>query len=162
MLFRSAQKGTGTENLPVPSAVQKIDVINLRELDARAQAIIPKGNYDYIAGAAGDEWTMAENEAAFKRFTITPRFLTGNGKPDLSATLMGQKLSMPVMMSAIGGHGIAHVSAEVGTTKGAAAAGVMMTVPTLSNQTMEEIAAASTGPKCFQVYFPAEIGRAHV
>jgi isopentenyl diphosphate isomerase/L-lactate dehydrogenase-like FMN-dependent dehydrogenase len=156
----TAQKGTGTENLPVPSAVQQITVINLRELEGRAEKVIPRGNFDYIAGAAGDEWTMAENEAAYKRVQIAPRYLTGNGKANTSAMLMGAKLSMPVMVSAVGGHGIAHTSAEVGTAKGAAAAGVMMTVPTLSNVPMEEIAAASDGPKCFQVYFPADKGAA--
>ncbi len=156
----TAQKGTGGEPTTVPTAVQKIDVVNLRELESRAQKIIPIGNFDYIAGGAGDEWTMRENEAAYKRVQIAPRFLTGHGKPDTSATLMGAKLSMPVIASAVGGHGIAHVSAEMGTAKGAAASGVMMTVPTLSNQTMEEIAAASDGPKCFQVYFPADKGAA--
>ena len=140
--------------------MKKIEVLNLRELEAAAQKIIPAGGFGYISSAAGDEWTKRENEAAFKRVTIQTRCLTGNVDADLTTTLLGAKLAMPVITSVMGGHGLAHVTAEVGTAKGTHAAGSLFTAPSQSTLTMEEIAQASPGPKWFQIYMPEDRGKA--
>ena len=60
-----------------PSEIKKIDILNLRELEGLAQKIIPTGGFGYISSAAGDEWTKHENEVAYKRLTIVPRYLNG-------------------------------------------------------------------------------------
>ncbi len=141
-----------------PTEVKKIEVINLRELEAEAEKIIPKGGFGYIQSAAGDEWTKRENEAAFKRVTIEPRYLTGYDAADLTTSLLGAKISMPVITTVMGGHGLAHVSAEAGTAKGAHAAGTLFTSGSQSTLPMEEIAQASPGPKWFQIYMPPDPG----
>jgi lactate oxidase len=143
-----------------PSQVRKIDIVNLREIEKEAAKVIPAGAFASIAGGAGDEWTMRENQEAFARHSLHPRYLTGRGAPDLSTTLLGSKISMPVIVTPMAGHGLAHVSAEAGTAKGAAAAGTLFVAPLLSNITMEEIAKASDGPKWFQIYLPADRGLA--
>ncbi len=143
-----------------PTEVKKIEVLNLRELEAAAQKVIPAGGFGYISSAAGDEWTKRENEAAFKRVTIAPRYLTGNDDADLTATLLGAKISMPIITSVMGGHGLAHVTAEAGTAKGAHAAGALFTAGSQSTLSMEEIAQASPGPKWFQIYLPSDQGKA--
>jgi L-lactate oxidase len=143
-----------------PTEIQSIDMINLRELEPAAQKLIPPGGFGYISSAAGDEWTKRENEAAFKRFTIVPRYLTGYKDADRSTTLLGSKVSMPIVVSAMAGHGMAHVTAEVGSAKGTAEAGALYTAASLSTKTLEEIAAAGAGPKWFQIYLPADRGQA--
>ena len=143
-----------------PTGVQKIRIINLRELEARAEKIIPPGGFGYIAGGAGDEWTMRENVAAYERIGIEPHYLAGLGNADIATTLLGSKLSMPIIVAPMGGQGLAHESKEAGTAKGTDAAGTLFTLSQMSNLTMEEVAASSPGPKWFQLYFPEDRGLA--
>ncbi len=141
-----------------PTEVKAVDIINLREIEPAAQKVIPPGGFGYISSAAGDEWTKRENEAAFKRVTIVPRYLTGYKDADRSTTLLGSKVSMPIIVSAMAQHGMAHATAEIGSAKGAGEAGALYTAGSLSNYTLEEIAQASTAPKWFQIYLPADRG----
>jgi isopentenyl diphosphate isomerase/L-lactate dehydrogenase-like FMN-dependent dehydrogenase len=143
-----------------PTQVKEISIVNLRALQAEAQKVIPAGGFASIAGGAGDEWTMREDQEAFYRYPIHPRIVTGHADPDLSTTLLGTHIPMPLIVTPMAGHGLAHASAEVGTAKGADAAGTIFVAPLLSNVTMEEIAQASTGPKWFQIYLPADRGLA--
>jgi L-lactate oxidase len=153
-------EATAPDTYAAPTEIQSIDIINLRELEPEAQKLIPPGGFGYISSAAGDEWTKRENEAAFKRITIVPRYLTGYRDADRSTTLLGSKVSMPIIVSAMAGHGMAHVTAEVGSAKGTAEAGALYTAASLSTKNMEEIAAAGAGPKWFQIYLPADRGQA--
>jgi L-lactate oxidase len=145
-------------NYAAPTEIKKIEIVNLRELEAAAQQVIPKGGFGYIASAAGDEWTKHENEAAYKRVTIVPHYLSGYDNADLTTTLLGSKVSMPVITTVMGGHGLAHVTAEAGTAKGTDAAGALFTAPSQSTLTLEEIAQASPGPKWFQIYLQKDPG----
>ena len=152
--------GPSASAYQAPTEVKKIEIINLRELEGEAKKVIPAGGFGYISSAAGDEWTKRENEAAFKRVTIVPRYLTGYGDADLTTSLLGAKISMPIIVSVMGGHGMGHVTAEAGTAKGAAEAGTLFTAGSMSTLTLEEIAQSSPGPKWFQIYLPADRGKA--
>ncbi|HTR47417.1 MAG TPA: alpha-hydroxy-acid oxidizing protein [Verrucomicrobiae bacterium] len=156
----SPAQSAAASSYAAPTEVKALDFINLRELEPAAQKVIPAGGFGYISSAAGDEWTKRENEAAFKRVTIVPRYLTGYKEADRSTTLLGSKVSTPLMVSAMAGHGMAHATAEIGSAKGAAEAGALYTAASLSTNTLEEIAQASTGPKWFQIYLPADRGQA--
>ena len=141
-----------------PTEVKKIDILNLRVLEPAAQKVIPVGGFGYIASAAGDEWTKRENEAAYKRVTIVPHYLSGLASADTSTTLLGNRLSMPIIVSVMGGHGLAHASAEAGSARGAAAAGTLMIAPSQSNVTLEDTMKAGDNPKFFQIYIPSDRG----
>jgi L-lactate oxidase len=141
-----------------PTEIKRPEFYNLRELEGLAQQVIPTGGFGYIASAAGDEWTKRENELAWKRLTITPRYLNGYDDADMTTTLLGAKISMPIITSVMGNHGLAHVSAEAGTAKGTDAAGTIFTSPSGSSVTLEEVAKASPGPKWFQIYMPDDEG----
>jgi len=141
-----------------PTDVRAIEIINLRELEGQAQKVIPAGGFGYIASAAGDEWTKRENEAAYKRVTIVPHYLSGLDAADTSTTLLGNHISMPIVVTVMGGHGLAHASAEAGSARGAAAAGTLMIAPSQSNVTLEDTMKAGDGPKFFQLYIPKDRG----
>jgi isopentenyl diphosphate isomerase/L-lactate dehydrogenase-like FMN-dependent dehydrogenase len=141
-----------------PVEVKKINMVNLRELEPAAQKIIPVGGFGYISGGAGDEWTKRENEAAYKRVTIMPHYLAGVLGADTSTTLLGNKISMPIIVTVMGGHGLAHASAEAGTARGVAAAGTLMIAPSQSNVSLEDTMAAGNGPKFFQIYLQQDRG----
>ena len=143
-----------------PAAVKKIEFSSLRDLEGQAQKVLPPIAFTYISNAGGDHWTKRENEAAYKRLTITPRYLTGHTDTDTKMTLLGAPISMPIIISVMGGHGLGHVSAEAGSAQGAQAAGTLLTVGSQSTLSMEQIAQATPGPKWFQIYIPADEGKA--
>ena len=72
--------------------------------------------------------------------TIVPRYLTGYGAADLTTSLLGAKISMPIITTVMSGHGMAHVTAEAGTAKGTDAAGTLFTEGLMSTLNLEEIA----------------------
>ena len=135
-----------------------LHIINLLELEQEAAKIIPPSAFDYIARGAGDEWTLRENRRAFDDYPILPRALTGKADPDLRTTLFGQELASPVIVAPMAAHGLAHVSAEIGSSRGAAAAGMLYTICVNANVSMEQIAAQSAGPRWFQLYFARDLG----
>src|SRR5208282_936242 len=112
----------GSSVYAAPAEIKAIEFINLRELEPAAQKVIPPGGFGYISSAAGDEWTKRENEAAFKRITIAPRYLSGYKDADRSTTVLGSQFAMPLMVSAMAAHAMAHETAEIGSAQGANAA----------------------------------------
>ena len=139
-------------------ANQKIKIINLIEIEAEAQKVIPAGGFGYISSGSGANWTRRENMAAFERVQIDPQPLNGTNKVDLTTTVLGSQLSMPIAVSPAGSHGLAHVSKEEGTAKATFGVGTLMMTSTQSNLSMEEIASHNPGPKWFQLYVPADRG----
>lgn len=157
-LESAPQPGTGSFDISAYAALtneKRVNVINLRDLEFEAKKILPPYSYAYISGGSGDEWTMRENEAAFNRWVIEPHFLTGVKTPDLSTTVLGSRLSLPVFTAPMGGQGMAHALKEIPNVKGTDAAGTLFVDSSVSNLSMEEIASASSGPKWFQIYYPA-------
>ncbi|MBX3531947.1 MAG: alpha-hydroxy-acid oxidizing protein [Rhizobiaceae bacterium] len=138
---------------------ERISVINLREIEAEAAKILPAESHAFISSGSGDEWTMRQNEASFDDWIIEPDYLSGTPRqPDTSATLLGNRLTLPVITAPMGGHGRAHARKELPTIEGTNAFGTLYTSTTVSNLSLEEIAAAGTGAKWFQIYFPQDRG----
>ena len=159
----AAEPGSGTTdrpNIPYEGSKlnRKLQIVNLLDLETEAQKILPAGGFGYISGGSGANWTRRENTEAFSRVQIEPQALSGVAKVDLATEILGSKLSMPVFIPPMGSHGRAHVEKEAATSKGAAAAGTLMTTSTVSNLSLEEIASHNPGPKWFQFYVPTDRG----
>src|ERR1051325_2339780 len=129
-----------------------LDIINLDSLEPAARDRLQRSLYDYIAGGAADEWTLAENRAAWNRFQILPRMLRGVEKRSLATTVLGTPVSMPVLVPPMGFHGLCHIEAEEATARAAADEGTIFCASTVSNKSLEATARASSGPKWFQLY----------
>ena len=114
--------------------------------------------FAYVSGGAGDEWTMRENLAAYNRWIINPDFMNGTGSADTTTTLLGTKLSYPVITAPVGNQGSVHAQADLPNVKGTNAAGTLYCVSSVSQLSVEDIAAASEGPKWFQLYIPNDRG----
>jgi 4-hydroxymandelate oxidase len=142
------------------TAAELAGLIALREFEAPARARMDPAAVDYVAGGAWDELTLAENEAAWRRYRIRPRVLVDVGAVDPSTTLLGASASMPVAIAPMAAHANAHPDAEAATALAAAAAGVPFTVSTMSSRSLEEVAAAAPGGTYwFQLYTQADPGR---
>ncbi|MGZ4296957.1 MAG: alpha-hydroxy-acid oxidizing protein [Solirubrobacteraceae bacterium] len=130
--------------------------VALDELERLAQQAGDPQAIDYVAGAAGSEDTMRANEEAFRRWRIVPRMLRDVSARDLSATVLGTPVPAPVGLAPVGVQAIVHPDGELASARAAAAVGLPMAVSTMSTAPMEDIAAAGTGPKWFQLYWPAD------
>src|SRR6478735_1091927 len=98
-------------------------MLNAREFEAAARAVLDPVHADFIAGGAGDEVTLRANEAAFAQLRLLPRMLTGNAERELAISLLGSRASMPILVSPTAFHKLAHPDGELATARAAAAAG---------------------------------------
>ena len=82
------------------------------------EAIAPDA-WDYFAGGAGDEWTLTENRRAFDRWLLRPRFLRAAGEPDTSTSILGTRVTFPVLVAPWAYQHLAHAGAEPATARAA-------------------------------------------
>ena len=130
----------------------RLDPINLYEYEARAQQVLPHNAWDFIDAGAMDEVTTRRNRTAFDALSLRPRFLRDVSNRDISTTVMGDKISLPVMLAPCGSHMLAHPEGELATARGAGMSDTTMILSTPSNYTIEEVAEAASNPLWFQLY----------
>ena len=138
----------------LPNNEKKLDIVTLRDLEAEAQKVMAPFGFAYVSGGAGDEWTMRENLAAFNRWVITPDYLSGHRTVDTTTEILGTKISYPVITAAMGNQGSVHAQSEAPVVKGTALADTLFVESSVSQMSLEDIAAATNGPKWFQIYVP--------
>ncbi|MEX1193716.1 MAG: alpha-hydroxy acid oxidase [Dehalococcoidia bacterium] len=125
---------------------------NLGDLEPLAREKLPSHIYDFIAGGADDEVTLARNRTAFEALQIIPRVLVDVTSVDTSTTVLGRAIPTPVILAPVALHRLAHPEGELAVARAASAAGTIMTLSTMSSTPLEEVAAAAGGPKWFQLY----------
>ena len=130
-----------------------MEPLNLDAFESAARASLPTMTYDFIAGGAEDERTVAANRAAFAGRTLRNRVLVNVGTRDTRTALLGLDLPHPILLAPTALHKVAHPEGELATARGAAAAGALYTVSTATSTRLEDIAqAAPDGPRWFQLY----------
>jgi len=133
--------------------------LNIGELLAAAAAKVEPAVWCYFEGGAGDEVTLEENVAAFRRWQLRPRMLVDVGDVQLETTLLGTPVSLPLGVAPFALQRLLDPDAERATAHAAAAAGALMTVPTLTSFRHAELAEASDGPRWLQLYVQRDRGR---
>ena len=127
--------------------------VNIYEYEDIAKQRIDQGDYDFIAGAATDEITLRRTRAVFDSIMMKPRMMVDVSERDLSTTVLGNKISFPVIMAPAGNHSAAHPDAELATAKAAGRMDTLMALSSHASRTMEDVAEVATGPLWFQYYF---------
>jgi 4-hydroxymandelate oxidase len=126
--------------------------INLLEFEEQARQVLPSMVFDYFASGAGAGVTVRANRSDFDAIHLRPRALVGVDNRDHSTTIFGQTILSPIAVAPMAFQKMAHADGEIGSVRGAGAAGVLFVASTMSTVTMEEIAAAAIGPIWFQLY----------
>jgi len=135
-------------------------VVSLADFEPLARLVMDPAAFDYVAGGAWDELTLAENYAAWRRRRLRPRVLVDVSQVDASTTMLGQPTSLPLAIAPMAAEGLAHPDAEVAVARAAANAGVPFILSTMSSRPMEEVAAgAPDGVRWFQLYTQVDPGR---
>ncbi|QXE03308.1 alpha-hydroxy-acid oxidizing protein [Terribacillus sp. DMT04] len=116
--------------------------------------MLPAGPFGFLQSGAGDEMTLGQNREAFCAYDILPRVLRDVSDVDLTVELLGQTLSMPVLLAPVGYQGIFHPEMEIASMKAAADARIPFAASTVTTASLEEIATtAPEGVKWFQLYW---------
>src|SRR6185312_13463496 len=127
-------------------------LLTVDDFEDAARAVLLRMAYDYYCFGADDERTLRENRRAFRRWEIWYRVLVDVAERSLATTVLGVPLSAPILIAPTAYHRMAHPEGELATARAAAEAGALYVVSTLATTRLEDVAAASTGPKWFQLY----------
>jgi L-lactate dehydrogenase (cytochrome) len=123
-----------------------------------ARRRLPGPIFDYIDGAADDEVTYRRNTESFERCDLVPDVLRGVGSVDLSVTVMGQRLALPVYCSPTALQRLFHHRGERAVAAAAAKYGTMFGVSSLGTVSLEELRKAHATPQVYQFYFHKDRG----
>ncbi|MCL7030248.1 hypothetical protein MKW94_030169 [Papaver nudicaule] len=129
-----------------------MEITNVTEYEKIAKEKLPKMAYDYYASGAEDQWTLQENRNAFSRILFRPRILIDVSKIDMSTTILGFKISMPIMIAPTAFQKMAHPEGEYATARAASAANTIMTLSSWATSSVEEVASTGPGIRFFQLY----------
>jgi 4-hydroxymandelate oxidase len=133
--------------------------VDLAAMEQAARSRLDPAVYEYVAGGADAELTLADNLAAWARVRLRPRVLRDVRRVDTATTLLGTPVPTPILVAPTGYHGLVHPEGELATAAGAAAAGSLMVVSTQANRSLEEVARHAPGaPGWFQVYVNVDHG----
>ncbi len=125
--------------------------INVADYRAGAQRRLPRFVWDTIEGGAGDEITLRRNRTAFSDYVLRPRALADVSRRDLTTTVLGTTISLPVILGPVGAGRLIHHDAEPIAARAAANAGTIYCLSSIT-RAPEELAGTADGPRWFQLY----------
>ena len=134
------------------------DCCNFHDFRQLAKRRLPGPIFNYIDGAADDETTLRRNTASFDTCDLVPNVLRGVDTVDMSVTVMGQKLAMPVYCSPTALQRLFHHQGERAVAAAAAKHGTMFGVSTLGTVSLDELRKAHSTPQVYQFYFHKDRG----
>ncbi len=126
--------------------------LTIEELKTIARRRVPKQFFDYIDSGAYTEQTYNANEADFKKITFRQRVAVNLEDRNLSSTLMGQPVSMPIAIAPVGSTGMTDADGEIKAARAAEKFGIPFTLSTMAICSIEDVAENTTKPFWFQLY----------
>ena len=131
---------------------------NIGDFRSMARRRLPGPIFHYIDGAADDEVTYRRNTEAYERCDLVPNVLAGVESIDMSITVMGQKIDMPLFCAPTALQRLFHHDGERAVAKAAEKFGTMFGISSLGTISIEEIGSTISTPKLFQLYFHKDRG----
>jgi len=138
--------------------MQPSDCHNFHDFRRLARHKLPGPIFNYIDGAADDEVTYRRNTASFERCDLVPNVLRGVENVDLSVTVMGQKLALPVYCSPTALQRLFHHQGERAVAAASDKYATMFGVSSLGTVSLEEVRKLSGAPQVYQFYFHKDRG----
>ena len=128
--------------------------IDPARLELAAKSVMTPKAFAYVAGGAGEDRTVNSNRAAFANVHIVPRMLRDVAARETSITLLGQKISSPLLLSPVGVLDLAHQDADIAVAKAAASLGIPYIFSNQASRPMEQCAGVmGNSPRWFQLYW---------
>jgi isopentenyl diphosphate isomerase/L-lactate dehydrogenase-like FMN-dependent dehydrogenase len=130
-----------------------MDCVDLDALEQSARRVMRPESWVFCDTGADDEITARENITAWRKLKLRPRVLRDIVEVDTSVSLLGAKLSTPIVVAPTGRHHLFHDNGERETARGAAAAGALYVMSTSGATLVEDVAKEAGGaPQWFQLY----------
>jgi len=125
---------------------------NIADLRSLARRRLPAPMFHYIDGGADDERSLARNTSAFDDYEFLPRVLRDISQIDLSTSILGGKIDLPLFLAPTGMSRLFHRDKELAVARAAGAYKTLYSLSTMGTTSIEDIAALGAGPFMFQVY----------
>lgn len=123
-------------------------ILDIREV---ARRCLPVPIFEYLDGGAETEWTAQRNTCAFDEVALIPRALVDVASVNTATEILGQKVSWPVLCSPTGASRLYHPDGELAVARAAAKTHTLYGLSVAATHSLESVAAASNGPKFFQL-----------
>jgi 4-hydroxymandelate oxidase len=143
VVTRQAERATAKASAPL---------LTLEDYERAAREKVDPVAWEYIASGAADEISLRWNVEAYRSLRLVPRQLRDVSMLDMSVTLLGTRLAHPILLAPTACHKLAHPDGEVGTARGARAAGAGMVLSSYSTVPVEQVAAEKPPLFWFQLY----------
>jgi hypothetical protein len=134
-------------NTPVSSAASSGLPVTVSDFVGQAAARLPRASFDYVTTGSEDEVTLRDNVEAFRRIRVLPPLLHGVNQTDLSTTVLGQEISMPVLLAPVAALRMLHPKGVLASARAATRAGTICAASSSALNSVEEIGRSSAGPK---------------
>ena len=134
------------------------DCYNFDDFRKLAKKNLPAPIFHYIDGGSDDETTLRRNTESFLKCDLVPNILASVGEPDLSTTVFGQKIDLPIFLSPTAMQRLYHHDGDKASARAAEKFGTFYSMSTMATSSIEEIANISGGPKLFQLYIHKDQG----
>ena len=131
---------------------------NVKDFRKLAKKRLPSPIFNYIDGAADDEVTYRRNTEAYEDCDLIPNVLAGVENIDMSTTVMGQKIDMPLFLAPTALQRLFHPDGELAVGRAAQKFGTMFGLSSIGTQSIEDIAKEIKTPKLFQLYVHKDKG----
>jgi L-lactate dehydrogenase (cytochrome) len=126
--------------------------LTVEDLKQMARRRVPRQFFDYIDSGAYTEGTYSANEADFKKISFRQRVAVNLENRNLSSTLLGQPVSLPVAIAPVGSTGMTDADGEIKAARAAEKFGIPFTLSTMAICSIEDVAENTTKPFWFQLY----------
>ena len=125
---------------------------NIDDLRRAAARRLPFPIFDFAEGGAEDERALERSRSGFDDYVLMPKVLQDVSEIDLTTTVLGTEIALPVMVSPMGMPALFHHTGEDSLVPAAGKHGSIFASSTMASRSIEEVADLSVGPKWFQVY----------
>lgn len=127
-------------------------ITNIDDLKRIYQRRVPRMFYDYCESGSWTEQTFRENSSDFDDIYLRQRVAVDMSGRSTATQMIGQDVAMPVALAPVGLTGMQHADGEIKAARAAEKFGVPYTLSTMSINSIEDVAAATTKPFWFQLY----------
>ncbi|MFY0310035.1 L-lactate dehydrogenase [Leisingera sp. D0M16] len=127
-------------------------ITNINDLKRIYERRVPRMFYDYAESGSWTEQTFRENTSDFEQIRLRQRVAVDMSGRTTASRMIGQDVSMPVALAPVGLTGMQHADGEIKAARAAEEFGVPFTLSTMSINSIEEVAEATSKPFWFQLY----------
>ncbi|MGE5137805.1 MAG: alpha-hydroxy acid oxidase, partial [Gemmatimonadota bacterium] len=144
---------------PAPYGARRLArCYSIEDVARKARRRLPLGARAYLEGGGEGEYTLRRNRAAFDQFEFVPDMPRDVSHVDTTATVLGQPIPLPLVLSPVGAPRMFHHEGELAVARAARQAGLPYALSTLATRSVEEVAAQTDTPLWFQLYLWGDRG----